>query len=313
MTTTDSDASSIKVMRLRRAGTCAVCARAIEAGERASWDKTAKTVTCSACTASPVIPLPPVVPDTAPDRAAPVPADSVPPSELSAEAPAPATLERGVPGASLEKQYEHRVQARADSVRARHPRIGGMVLALTSEPPSTAAFKIGAEGERRVAEALERRCGDAVVLLHNRKLGSKRRDGDIDHVAITATGVYAVDAKQYTGATVEVRRSGGWFSTRTEALYVRGRDQTKLLAGIAKQLEAIRGALVDYPGGGEIHVGGVLCFVDAKLPMFWKDSIGGVPLLAPKATAKLLSTDGPIDAPQRDALARHLAERLPPA
>lgn len=93
----------------------------------------------------------------------------------------------------------------------------------------------------------------------------------------------------------------------------RGHDRTKLLDGIAKQIDAIRTALVGFPDADMIPVGGVLCFVGAELPMLWKESIGGVPLRGAKGTAKLLQVPGPIDAGLREALVAHLAVALPHA
>ena len=58
---------------------------------------------------------------------------------------------------------------------------------------------------------------------------------NIDHLVVAASGVWVVDAKTHTG-TLEVRRSGGLFSPRVEALYIRGRDQTKLVHGLLGQV-----------------------------------------------------------------------------
>ena len=64
----------------------------------------------------------------------------------------------------------------------------------------------------------------------------------------------------------------------------------------------------------DIPVVSVLCFVDAVLPMFGIPRIGGVPLLGPKGTAKLLrSATGSLDENTLGALHLHLAQSLPTA
>src|SRR5437588_449013 len=80
-------------------------------------------------------------------------------------------VDAGVPGASLQAEYERRSSSRESRVRSKHPRLGGLLLAVTGEPATTTAFKVGAEGERRAAARLEELCGSDVLFLHNRRLG----------------------------------------------------------------------------------------------------------------------------------------------
>ncbi len=197
-------------------------------------------------------------------------------------------------------------------MRAAHPRIGGLILALSEEPASTRAFKVGAEGERKAAQRIQDRCGPEVLFLLNRSLGRGRRDGDIDVIAIGPAGVHVADVKHYKDQKVEVRRSGGLFSSVKEQLYIGGRDKTSLLDSMARQLDAIRTALASLPGGETVPVHPALVFVDADLPLFSTPRIGGVPCLTPKQAAERFMTPGPLDA-TRAALVDHLALRLPAA
>jgi Nuclease-related domain len=69
---------------------------------------------------------------------------------------------------------------------------------------------------------LEELAGEHVVALHDRRM--RRPDGtpsraNIDHLAVTAAGVWVIDAKTHRGA-LEVRRLGGLFSPRIESLYI---------------------------------------------------------------------------------------------
>jgi len=218
----------------------------------------------------------------------------------------------------LQAEYERRSAAREARARARFPRVGGFLLAVTNEPGSTTAFSKGAAGERRVASRLTELSGPGVLFLHNRLLGAGRRDGDVDHIALTAGGVYVIDAKRYKNAKVEVRRSGGLFSPAREQLIVNGRDRSKLLDSVARQAEAIRTAMRPFHHAGvtaaDIPVVSVMCFVDAVLPMCGRPRIGGVPLLGPKGAAKLLrEATGSLDADTLAALHFHLAKALPTA
>jgi hypothetical protein len=86
---------------------------------------------------------------------------------------------------------------------------------LSDDPQSTTAWAKGSEGERRLAEHLLRTVGGRAVLLHDRKVPHTR--GNIDHIAIAASGVWVIDAKNYNGL-VERRDVGGWFKTASRQL-----------------------------------------------------------------------------------------------
>jgi hypothetical protein len=158
----------------------------------------------------------------------------------------------------------------------------------------------------------------ALPHLPTRRLGPGRRDGDVDHMALTAGGVYVVDAKRYKNAKVRVRRSAGLFSPVREQLIVNGRDRSKLLDSVTRQAAAVRVALNTFHHaevtGADIPVVSVLCFDGADLPMFGTPRIGGVPLLGAKGTAKLLrAVTGSLDEGTLAALHRHLAQAMPTA
>ena len=265
----------IEQRRLRYRGKCALCRVELEAGTRAGYDRVGRRVICLGC-----LPLSQALP-----------------------------INPGTPGASLEREYERRHQAREDRVRSRFPRTGGLRLALSGEPESTKAFARGAEGERRLAARLEQFCGDEVLFLHNRRRGRAGRSGDIDHIAVAASGVYVVDAKHYKGARVSVRRTGGILRPVREQLIVRGRDKTSLVHSLNKQYVAV----VDAMGSHAAPVTALFCFVDAELPVFETLSVGGVPVLTPRKTAKLLRRPGPFDEDARRSMWENLARRLPPA
>lgn len=307
----------IKVMKLRYAGTCS-CGVEISAGTRAGWDREARTVVCESCLVLDS-PLTVEVEATGSSGRASATHLSLPSAELVAIPPPDeptddVAVQVSEAGASLQREHDRRSAKREQRIRTRFPRAGGLILAVTDDPQSTKAFKAGADGERRAAAKIVETCSPDVLFLLNRTLGSGRRDGDIDMIAVSAAGVHIIDVKRYTGAKVEVRRTGGFLSKVTEQLMVGGRDRTTMLDGLAKQVAAVRIVLATLPQGSDLVVSRSLCFVDADLPLFGTPRITDVECRSPKGIAAMLkSMRGQLDQPARIAILSHLAEMLPPA
>lgn len=281
-----ADTNVVKVLALRRADTCADCAVELPAGTQAAWDAAARTVRCLACTTT---------------------ADSTPTDSPIPAGPTPAA------GGSAQREYDKRSQRREAAIRSRHPRLGGLVLALTNEPASTRVWAQGALGERAVAAKIDELAGEHLIALHDRRM--LRPDGrpsraNIDHLVVTATGVWIVDAKTHHG-TLEVRRSGGLFSPRVERLFIGGRDKSSLLNGLAGQVEAVRTVLAAV--SADVPVRGALCFVGTELPWFGSSSISDIPLVGRRGLAKLLKQPGDLAPDDRAALAAYLEGRFIPA
>ena len=272
----------IKIIRLRYQAECR-CGTLLPAGSRASWDRAARRATCLPCLES-----------------------------AGHAVVVPAAIDPGVAGASLQREYERRSAARSTRIRAAHPRLGGLMLALSSEPQTTEAFNVGAIGERRAAAKIIERAGSEALFLLNRSLGAGRRDGDVDMVVVGPSGVYIVDVKNYSGAVVTVRRTGGLVRPAREQLMVGSRDRTKLLISLNRQVAAVRLALASFPGGSQIPVSAAFCFL-AGLPLFGTPRINGFPLLTVKGSARHVVTPGGLDAAARASLHAHLAQRLPVA
>ncbi len=303
MSVTESEPrqAAIKMMRLRYAGRCD-CGAEVPAGTRAGWDAAHKAVVCPDCLAA-----------LEPDQAAPpeVPADTE-----TEEPPAPSLRDRAQrdAGASLAAEYDRRMARREDRVRQRLPRIGGLLLKVFDEAPSTRAFKKGADGERAAIRRLLADAGTDALFLVNRRLGVGRRDGDVDVVAVTPAGVTVIDVKRYADAKVRVERQGGLFSERRDVLLVGGRDQSRLLDAMGKQVDAVTGALRGDARFADVPVRGALCFVEADLPLFGNLQARGYAIATAKGTAKALREANAILARDLvDAVANHLDEALPPA
>ena len=132
---------------------------------------------------------------------------------------------------------------------------------------------------------------------------------NIDHLAITAAGIWIIDAKTHHGA-LPVRRSGGLFTPRVERLFIAGRDKTCLLDGLDHQVQTVRAVLAEV--GADVPVRGALCFIGTELPWFG-DTINGVPLLGRRGLAKLMKQPGQYTAADRDLTAQYLNNRFTPA
>lgn len=259
------------LLQLKGPDTCSECGVALETGVHAWWDSDSRVVTCTGCRR----------------------ADDVPP------------IERGEAGASAAREHERRMAARERRTREAHPIIGNALLALRSAPQHESAFQRGASGERAVGERLdERLAGGPAVVLHDRRMPGGH--GNIDHLVVAPSGVFVVDAKDIRG---KVRVSTPLLGA--PKLLIDGRDRSKLIDGLDRQVAAVRDAL---PADHElVPLRGVLCFTRADLPMLGTLRMGGHELLYRKALVKRLAADGELDAAAIEALARTLAAAFPPA
>lgn len=200
-----------------------------------------------------------------------------------------------------------------EQVKEDHPIVGRVAAALTPKPvitpesQATRAWKVGADGELGVARTLA--ACEGVLALHDRHVPGTK--GNIDHLAIGPGGVYIVDAKRYEGK-VE-RRDVGSFFRPDHRLYVNNRDRTKVVRGMAWQLEAVRGALADGPHA-EVPIRAVLCFVDSEWPLLFAKplQLDGVTILWPAALQDLVRSGDRLDRAAVDSLARGLAAAFPP-
>ena len=275
-------------IRLRYSAVCASCGAELPPRSEAVWDRATRRATCLDCVKS---------------------------AEPDGEAPptrAGRPVARGEAGASARRRYEHLHERRKIRAREKYGRLGGVYLALTDDPQSTRAWGVGSSGERRLGAYLDTLGDDETfVALHDRRIRGTR--GNIDHVAITRSGVYVIDAKNYTGEVQKVDK-GGWFSTDLR-LYVGRRDCRKLIPAMTKQVEAVQKAL----GEGvmlefALTVTPVLCFVDAEWSLFARPfRLAGVWVEWSKSLGQRLCAPGPLDAAQVPLLAERVAKALPPA
>ncbi|MHB1011066.1 MAG: nuclease-related domain-containing protein, partial [Propionibacteriaceae bacterium] len=215
----------------------------------------------------------------------------------------------GVAGGSAAHECQRRHDARHERVTTAHPKIGKFLLAVFDDPQSTRAWSVGADGENALGGMLARMARPELRVLHDRRI--PRTTANIDHVVVCPTGVWVIDAKRYVNSRPQLRVEGGIIRPRTELLLVGGRDRTKLVEGMHKQLNLVRTALSDQP---DVPVRGVLCFVDGDWPVIGGDfTVRDVAVVWPKKLAKLLVQSGPLDVERIADLQWQLHEAFPRA
>ena len=238
------------------------------------------------------------------------------PAEAEPASGAPDTMgevDTGVAGGSARREQERRQARREQRIRSRHPRAGGLIIAITDQPNSTVVWGVGATGEELLGAGFDRLSERGVRMLHDRRIPASR--ANIDHIAVTPSGIYVIDAKRYRGRRPHLQVEGGLFRPRTERLIVGTRDSTKLVAGMHKQVQVVSRALDLLAAGRPVPpVTGVLCFVDADWPLIGGAfTIDGVLVEWPKKTYGRLTQVGSLDAVQVQTWHKELAEAFPRA
>jgi hypothetical protein len=214
-------------------------------------------------------------------------------------------------GASAQREYARRQQARRERVRARYGRVGSLVAVLAGDPRNVYAWRQGAEGETATARALEWRLHRSdVVLMHDRR-GPGRGRANIDHIAIGPTGVTVIDTKSSRGR-VQLATAG--IINRREQLLVNGRDRTSQLDALERQIARVVETL-DRHDAGDVVVLGALCFPFMRREWlhYSRARDGLITVDDPVHIAKLIKRAGALGSEEIEWLAETLAAVLPPA
>lgn len=221
----------------------------------------------------------------------------------------------GTPGASALVEAQ-RLRARREALDASRSGLGRLAAALF--PPEADQrlrreehnWTTGAQGEQKLAIYLAHHC-PSIPMLHDHRAPASR--GNIDHIAIAASGIYVIDCKRWKGK-IEIAHP----LLGSARLKINGRDQTKVIDGLDKQVSRVRAAVADC--ALEVPVRGCLCFVapegflgDSGLPVLRTLKIRGYPLYYPRRLAKQLNEDGPLAPLRALKLQAELAARLPAA
>jgi len=232
-----------------------------------------------------------------------------PPHEPAVELP---PVDEGVAGASALRRHERLQKRREDYARERLGVIGVGLAKVIGAPQSTRAWQKGGKGEAYAARRFDKHlAGSGVKLLHDRIVPG-HGSANIDHIAVGPGGVTVIDTKSYKGK-VRVERVGGLFSPRREILKINGRDQTKLITGVEKQILYVESAL-RAAGHEGVDVRAALCMTELNgLPLLGSPSVRGIPVDGPKRAATLAKRPGALPPDAVNKIWRSLAASFPNA
>jgi hypothetical protein len=203
----------------------------------------------------------------------------------------PIAVTSSSPGSSAERMVEKQRAMQLKTINEYYGRfkiVEKVALFLRADTQQTKNWEKGARGERKIGQILEDLAAErGFIILHD-----LRRPGttaNIDHIAITPSGIYVVDAKNFTGS-IDVR-GPGLFSNQEPKLLIDGRNQSKLAFGVKKQVSAVQAVLkkekLEFP------VYGVLSFWVGPLQTFIvPESFSEIYLTSHRGIGKLLSNPG---------------------
>lgn len=272
------DASAARrTLTLQYPATCSLCSTQLARGAQAWWDREAKKATCLVCGSGPELAL----------------------------------ALAGTPGGSAGQKYDRLRDRRERDVKGTlGERLGSAYLFFTDDPQSTRAWRTGATGEERLGRFFAEVLPDSAVVLHDRRIPGSR--ANIDHIVVAPSGVWVVDAKLYRGK-VECRTVGSFWKPENR-VFVGGRDRTKLVLGMARQVEATRAVLTADPLAPEIAIVPAVCFVASEWGLFAKPfELHGVTVLWPQKLAERIAAPGRLTATAIARIANRVAVGLPPA
>lgn len=279
-----------RLMRLRYGGACEVCGVALPARSQAWYEPTRRRVRCPGC---------------------PAPGE---PATTTAEVEVPSPLAAGSvghAGASARREYEARSarhRARTDAkvaaddawrrqVKQDHPLVGRMAAVMTPRPDTRVpqhvkAWQTGSDGEEKLGRRLDvwAAAKPGRFVMHDRRVPGTR--ANIDHLVVAPSGVWVIDAKEYSGRVEEVN-AGGVFRPDWR-LKVGGRNRSKLADGVHWQRQQVIEVLDRLLNGQDRPpVIGTLCFVGAEWSLFQRPFVfAGIHVAWPAATVELLSAPG---------------------
>jgi len=220
--------------------------------------------------------------------------------------------DKGKAGGSAMAKGDHLIKAREERVMSRFkkfPKIGKLVLAVSDEPQSTRAWEAGAEGEIAIGRQLDLLAEKYKFLVIHDRLIPKSK-ANIDHIAITQSGVIVIDAKNYQG-TVQVKDQSGFFSAPDPQLWVGRRNCMKLVSGMKHQVDIVKAILSKQ--SIDIPVIGILAFYAADWSTYKfmrvQEEIDGV-LINSKGIEPIVTRQGALNAEQIELVTRVLATQL---
>ncbi len=147
--------------------------------------------------------------------------------------------------------------------------------AYLQRPQTLDAWRIGAEGERKTARYLDGLPDAGFIVLHDRKVPGY--GGNLDHVAIGPTGVWAIETKNVAG---KVEIDG-------DSLRIKGYRQDKMVDQVYREAAAVQVAVGESLTRLGLTVTPVICLHRGELPWFNK-TVRGVRLASGRQLVRLL-------------------------
>ena len=292
----DPEISDWRSLTIKHAGKCSVCGSDLPVGAKALWSPTHHLVKCAEHS-------------KLKEAANPAPLHD---EENSESNKTDEPLSQGTPGGSALAKAQHLSQSRKERITKRYPRAGKFILAVTDDPQSTQAWVKGAQGEIGAAKELEKLASKYNFrVLHDRRVPNSQ--ANIDHIAITRSGIYVVDAKNYEGL-IKIVDNSGIFSDPHPKLWVGGRSGMHLVDGVKKQVEVVKRVLRDSPVN--MSVRGVIAFYRGEWEPFSslmpQEVVQGI-LINNKGIDHIVTLDGNYSQEQIEVVTHLLAGRLRPA
>jgi len=167
-------------------------------------------------------------------------------------------------------------------------------------------WKKGAEGERVLGTRLDNDAGVSFSVLHDRRIPGS--NANIDHLAVSAAGVWVIDAKKWSGRVAFDTRAGH------QRVLIGGRNRTaKVKATLERQADAVARAL-EALDDVRCPIYPVMCLVDSEWPLLLSTRrVEGFLVTYPRDLLKRLHRDGPLVHSTRRSIAATLDEHLPKA
>lgn len=275
---------------VRRVGSCAECGAVISIGSQAWWNPTQRILTCLSHTDA--------------DRSTPIEDTK--------------TQDLGTAGGSalaMRQKFHDRDQIKAkrdqEVFKISHPFLSKYITPKAQTSNQAKVWGKGAEGEVEVGKILDDLAVKySFLAIHDRLMPKSK--ANIDHMAVTSTGIFIVDAKNYQG-TIEVRGRMEKFVGGSSQLWIGKRNRTNLLDGVNKQILAVETVLEN--AGVKFPVFGALAFYKARwdLPIFLRaSSVNGI-LVNSKGLEYIFEKLTPNDSHEVAGIAELLLSKLRPA
>jgi hypothetical protein len=216
-------------------------------------------------------------------------------------------IDRGLPGASVRAEYERKKSSYEKRVNEMFPRLGNFLLLFLEVPQTLRTWKRGARGEFAIGKRLERLSFKyGFIVLHDRRM--PRSNANIDHIAVTPSGVFVIDSKSYSGL-IRIERPDGYFSEESPTLFVGRRNCTDLITRMQWQISAVDKVLAKSDEA--MPTTGVLAFFRPNWPIVRvPESIHGI-LINSHGVKQIVAKPGEFTNDQITSTAKLLAEAFP--